>query len=263
VLNFEVHVFAWIPQPDVPNPLYGLPGGTARWGLGASGPRFGGDDFTIPAAKPAGWGSSSYRAKQSLAFTVPSFGMPPLIRANAGVVPGLTTVLTAPRRNGGRVCYSLTPTVTKSSGKVTYDASSNWYEATLHGAAHDPVPAAAAGHAFGGVAARAGHALTPDLEWNACIRFQLGTSIPFMTRSRYAVSSALNLDVSASKCPGTPIPSSGNLIHGLCTVRRFPSYVVYATVNGFSQPIYFADASGRSLGEIVIGQTDPMRQVGW
>jgi hypothetical protein len=51
-------------------------------------------------------------------------------------------------------------------------------------------------------------------------------------------------------------------------VRRFPSYVVYATWDSgegvpITIPIYFADASQRTLAEIVVGQHDPVRQLTW
>ena len=49
-------------------------------------------------------------------------------------------------------------------------------------------------------------------------------------------------------------------------VRRFPSYIVYVSVDaGSGRTVtilhYFAEASGRNLGEIVIGQTDTLRQL--
>jgi hypothetical protein len=64
------------------------------------------------------------------------------------------------------------------------------------------------------------------------------------------------------------LAGAANLVHGLITVRRFPSYVVYVTIDrgtgaAVTIPIYFADASGRSLLEIAVGQTDTLRQLVW
>ena len=58
------------------------------------------------------------------------------------------------------------------------------------------------------------------------------------------------------------------LVHGVIMVRRFPSYVVYATLDSgkgvpITIPIYFADVSQRTLAEIVVGQHDPVRQLTW
>jgi hypothetical protein len=73
---------------------------------------------------------------------------------------------------------------------------------------------------------------------------------------------------SASTFPPTQFNSSENLVHGAIMVRRFPSYVVYATLDSgegvpITIPIYFADASQRTLAEIVVGQHDPIRQLTW
>ena len=269
MLTFRLDVYAWIPLPDVPNPIHSLPGGVARWGPGACGPRFGGDDFVIPPATYAGY-TRTYRAMQTFAFQALTFGSPPTITLNPGVRPGLTTVLTAPRRSGGSMCHSLTPTVTASAASATWNAADHWYEAKMHGAAHDPVPAAAAAHILGPHGRTVGAALTPDLEWDATVRFQSGTSVPATTRARYALSSALRLDVSATTFP-TPASFGGatNLVHGIIMVRRFPSYVLYVTIDTgtgggpVTVPLYFADAASRGLGEIVIGQHDPLRQLTW
>jgi len=205
---------------------------------------------------------------QTLAFQAAPFGSAPLVVVNTGVVPGLTTVLTAPRAAGGTVCHSLTPTVTKSTASVAWSLSDLWYEARVRGAAHDPVPAAVALHVLGPVGASVGHALTPDLEWDVCIRFQSGLRIGPLTRARYGVSSGLSMDVAAARFPmPMHFGGTGNLVHGIVTVRRFPSYVLYVTIgcgrSPVTIPIYFADASGRSLAEIAVGQSDPVRQLTW
>jgi hypothetical protein len=94
-----------------------------------------------------------------------------------------------------------------------------------------------------------------------------GSSVPLLTRAGYGTHAALNLDVSATSFP-TPANygATGNIVHGTIMVRRFPSYVVYATMDGgggspVTIPHYFADASVRNLLEIGVGQTDPLRQL--
>ncbi len=266
-MDFRIDVFAWIPQPDVPNPLHSLPGGAGRWGPGACGPRFGGDNFTKPPATASAW-RGTFRARQSFAFSAASFGTAPSVTLNTGVTPGTTTVLTNTRAAGGTICHSLTATVKASSASVSWVAGNSWYEAKLKGAAQDPVPAAVATGVAGGTAGGVASALTPNLEWDLALRFQSGSSLGFATRARYAVSSGLSMDVSAANFPTpTSFGGSGNLFHGLATVRRFPSYAVYVTVGsgaaGTTIPVYFADASGRNLLEIGIGQTDVIRQIGF
>ena len=266
---FTLEVFAWIPQAEVPNPISLLPGGVGRWGPGACGPCFGGDDFTVPPASPAGWAGRTFRARQSFAFRVPRFGDPPLVGASSGVVAGTTTVLTARRSAGGRVCHALTALVRKSAASVAWKPSDGWYEARLQGAAEDPVPVAVGARTLGAVGAGVAGALTPQLEWDLVLRFQRGSALPLMTRARYGASRLLSLDIAAAVFPA-PIGLGGTagLVHGLITVRRFPSYVVYVTVDHGSGaaatvPIYFADASHRALGEIVVGQTDVLRMLRW
>lgn len=275
MLNFRLDIFSWIPQPDVPNPIFDLPGGVPRWGNGACGPRFGGDNFVIPPVDSK-WKGKTYRAMQTFAFKAESIGATPYPTINSGTTPGVTTVLTATRAANGRVCFSQTPTVTASAASVTWEEDDKWYEVKMHGAAHDPVPATAVSHALrpGGDKAQkygtaASNALTPDLEWKLTFRFQSGTTIPFVSRLRYAFSSGLNLDKSAATFP-KPVDfgASDNLVHGIIMVRRFPSYIVYATIDtGQRQPVtipvYFANANSRALTEIVIGQHDPVRQLTW
>jgi hypothetical protein len=269
MLKFRVDVFAWIPQPEVPNPIHSFPGGVARWGRGACGPYFGGDNFILPPRTPSGWGPRTFRAKQSFEFQDVSFGNAPITTLDTGAMPGTTTVLTATRAAGGTVCYKLTATIKASSASVKWVPSDGWYEVKLHGAAQDPVPAAVGGLTLGGIGSAAASAATPNLEWDLSLRFQLGTTLPLTTRGRYAFSSALCMDVAARAFPGSAsCGGTANLVHGLITVRRFPSYIVYLTIDpgsGISTavPLYFADASGRNLLEIAVGQTDPLRQVTW
>lgn len=264
---FQINVFAWIPLPEVPNPIAALPGGTAMWGPGACGPHFGGDNFVRPAATAGGW-TGTFRAKQTYAFRANAFGDPPMVTLNSGVVAGLTTVLTAPRASGGTVCHSLTATVKTSSASVKWSSGDDWYEAKLHGEAQDPVPAAVAGRVGGSAAGTAASALTPNLEWKLTMRFQRGSSIGLLTRAAYATHSALSLDVAATHFPApTGFGGSGNLVHGTILVRRFPSYIVYTTIDAGSGPVciphYFAEASGRHLATIAIGQTDLLRKLAW
>jgi hypothetical protein len=263
-MDFQIDVFAWIPQPDVPNPLHSLPGGTGRWGPGACGPCFGGDNFVKPAATAASF-SGTYRAKQSFGFRVGSLGGAPTTTVNTGTIPGTTTVLTGTRAAGGRVCHSLTATVKASSASVAWVPSESWYEVGMRGAAQDPIPAAMAAGVAGPRAGAVASAATPNLEWDLVLRFQRGSALGLATRARYSISSGLKIDVSATHFP-TPASfgSGGNLFHGLATVRRFPSYVVYVTIStGTSTtiPVFFAEASGRNLAEIAIGQTDPFRHL--
>jgi hypothetical protein len=269
MFTFRVDVFAWIPQPDVPNPIHSLPGGVARWGVGACGPRFGGDGFVRPPATYAGWNNLTYRARQTLAFKISSFGARPDPDADTGVIPGLTTVLTSPRSSGGRVCTSLTPKVTKSRSGISWVESQKWYEMRLQGAAHDPIPAAAIQYFAGTLGSNIGSALTPDLEWDLTIRVQKEHEIKSrLAKLRYSVADLMNLDSSEKLPARQDFGGTSNLIHGLAYVRRFPSYAIYVTVSGnqrilVSLPVYFADASGRNLGEIVIGQSDLIRQLTW
>jgi hypothetical protein len=267
MLNFRLDIFAWIPQPDLYNPIFDLPGGVRRWGPGACGPRFGGDFFVTPPAR-YDW-TQTFRAKQTFGFQADEIGAPPQMNLNTGVRPGTTTVLTAPRAAGGRVCYSQTPTVTASSASVAWNVSDSYYEVRMHGAAHDPVPATAAANALGSLGAGVGSTLTPDLEWNLTLRFQSGPKVPMTLRARYGFSGAIKLDTSEDAFPAPAnFGGTANLTHGIIMVRRFPSYVVYATVDSgacppVTIPIYFADASGRSLGAILVGQHDPIRQLTW
>jgi hypothetical protein len=125
-----------------------------RWGPGASGPYFGGDNFVVPPANSSAWGARTFRAMQSFAFQDLRFGYGPVVTINTGVRPGTTTVLTATRAAGGTVCYLLTASVMKSGASLKWSASDNWYEVKMNGAAQDPVPAAVGGRTLGGVSRR-------------------------------------------------------------------------------------------------------------
>jgi hypothetical protein len=264
---FAIDVFAWIPQPDVPNPIHSLPGGTARWGPGACGPRFGGDNLARPPWTPLAWTALTYRAKQTLGFQVPSFGSAPAVTINTGVIPGTTTVLTAPRSAGGTVCHSLRALVRHSSASVTWVASDHWYRVRMHGEAEDPVPSAVGSRVAGGLGAGAAIAVTPNLGWDLDLRLQTGSTLPLATRARYAASSGLSMDEAAVSFPGVGFPGASNLAHGLITLRRFPSYIMYLTVSDSGRlttvPHYFANANARSLAEIVVGQADVLRPLPW
>jgi hypothetical protein len=206
---------------------------------------------------------------QTLSFNVSSFGQRPNVAVNTGVVPGLTTVLTGPRSAGGKICKALTPNVTRSFSEVSWNESEQWYELRLHGSAHDPIPEAALKHITGSIGASVGSALTPDLEWDMTIRLQRGREIDSgITRLRYGIAGLGTLDRSGTLAVPQSFGGTDNLIHGLAYVRRFPSYVAYMSVSGtarpmISLPVYFSDARVRNLGEILIGQTDPIRQLTW
>ena len=297
----QVDVFAWIPNPDVPNPIHSLPGGVATWGSGACGPRFGGDDFVTPPVSLTGWATKTFRAKQQVKFLADPWGVvssPTLGR----VAPGLTTVLTAPRSAGGAVCHSLTPIVLGESVDVTFDAGAGWYEVRMRGKVMDPVPVAtgastgtrvgtAVGEAIDGafrkvgirptalapVMGRGGGAVggtsaqivTPALEWDLTLRLQSGASVANLTRARYAADAPLSLDNSPRLGTGHRLGSTAsNIAHGIITTRRFPSYIVYLSVTPLggaiaTQPVFFADASSRNFLEIVASQDSQIRQIVW
>lgn len=266
--TFRADVYSWISQQDVPNPIAALPGGVARWGSGACGPRFGGDGFIQPPISHEGWKAKTFRAMQTLAFSVSSFGERPSTLIDTGVIPGLTTVLTKPRSEGGRLCTSLTLVVTTSESDVSWDSSEQWYEMRLHGSAHDPIPEAALKYFAGKGGEKLGRLFTPDLEWRLAIRIQKGTVQSRLTRLRYGIADLINLDTSDRIAAPQNLGGTENLVHGLAYVRRFPSYVVYLSASGDdkaprSLPIYFSDASERSLAEIVVGQQDAIRQITW
>ena len=269
MLTFQIDVYAWIPQSEVPNPFNSLPGGTATWGPGACGPYFGGDNFVIPPATPSAWASRTFRAMQRFGFSDLRFGYAPVVTIDSGVCPGTTTVLTAKRAAGGSICHSLTASVMTSKASLKWMTSDNWYEVNMKGAAQDPVPAAVGARTLGRAGAAVASAATPNLEWDLTIRFQSGTALPLVTRGRYAVSNGATMDVSVRNFPVQPsFGGTTNLVHGTIMVRRFPSYVVYVTINrgtsvAATVPLYFADASSRNLLEIAVGQTDVLRPTTW
>ena len=264
-MDVRLDVFAWIPQPEVPNPVYSLPGGTARWGQGACGPYFGGDNFKLPPATVAGY-TGTFRAKQSFGFRFGAIGDPPAVTLNTSVSPGTTTVLTAQRAAGGSACQSVTATILGSQASVKWDKSNAWYEVQLYGEAQDPVPTASAGALpiVGKPGSIVASALTPNLEWDLTLRLQSGTSIGLMTRAGYATNFGNGLDVAQSSFP-SPINFGGtsNLVHGTMKVRRFPSYVMYVTIGSVTVPLFFADASNRNFLEITVAETAVLRQLTW
>src|SRR5262245_39296307 len=197
-MAFRIDVFAWIPQPDVDNPMYGkaapppppsvpppypVPNPVPGFGFspappptnplthpGACGPRFGGDNFQRPPADPSAW-KDTFRAKQSFKFRVGAFGDQPMIVLNTGVVPGTTTVLTDTRENNGSICYSLTAIVKTSVASVTWLALVNQYRVVLKAEVQDPVPSTMVSDLLGGLLGGLASALTPNLEWDLDLRF--------------------------------------------------------------------------------------------
>jgi hypothetical protein len=267
-MDVKLDVFGWIPQGEVPNPVHSLPGGTGTWGQGACGPFFGGDGFVLPPAHPSGY-AQTYRAKQSFAFQFGTFGDPPSVTVNSGVLPGLTTVLTAQRAAAGTVCHSVTATILAQTASVAWDRKNSWYEVRLQGEAQDPVPTAAAGSLpfVGRPGAVVASASTPNLEWDLTFRMQQGKNIGWSTRAGYVLCGG-GLDVSGRHFP-RPAHFGGqsNLVHGTMMVRRFPSYVLYVTIGAgagaVTVPLFFADASNRNFLEIVWPDTGPLRQLTW
>jgi hypothetical protein len=270
IMQFEIDVFAWIPQPEVPNPIASLPGGTGRWGPGACGPHFGGDNFVVPAATAAGWtgsAASTFRARQNVTFRAEPWGTLAGFRTS-GVIPGTTTVLTATRAAGGRVCHSLTAKVLHSSATATFVAGSAWYEVKMRGKAQDPVPAAVGGHFAAGVGESAGSTLTPALAWDLTLRLSSGSTVGFWTEQLYKADAPISIDESAS-CPGvSPTLGGGtaSLLHGVITVRRYPSYVVFVSLTTpagakSSQIVFFSNAVNRSLLEIIVPWDSQLRRV--
>jgi len=267
-MEIRLDMFAWIPQPEVPNPVYSLPGGTTRWGPGACGPHFGGDNFITPPATAAAY-AGTYRAKQSFGFRFGVIGDPPAVTLNTGAQPGTTTVLTAPRAAGGVMCHSTTATILSQAASVTWDQSNAWYEVRLCCQAQDPVPTQSAGGLplVGSPGSVVASMATPNLEWDLTLRLQRGTTIGLTTRASYAWCSGFSLDISPRVFP-TPANFGGttNLVHGTMKVRRFPSYVLYVTIGGAGGvciPLFFADASTRNMMEITVAATEALRQLTW
>ena len=267
--RFRVDLYAWIPDPDVPNPIYSvrtLPG----IGPGACGPRFGGDNMILPPRSFAGWANLTYRAMQTVEFMFGKFGGPATITLDTGVQPGITTVLTDTRARGGKQCHAMRAAVASSpAATVTWSPDDKWYELVLSGGAQDPVPADVARRIAGGAAGSAIAAILPGVSWNVFLRFQQGTIIPASTKLRYALNGAVSFDRSDRVITGNmSLTGIDNLVHGMITVTQFPSYVLYLTAfhqNGrpSTRCIYFADGSSMGLGMIVLPQSDVVRQTTW
>ena len=267
----EVDMFAWIPHPEVVNPIASLPGGVGLWGSGACGPYFGGDDFILPASAPlgpSGMVSRTFRARQQSRFYMVPWGTVSGF-STTGVIPGTTTVLTNTRAASGRVCYSIRATVLRSAASVRFIPSESWYEIIMRGKAQDPVPAATGGRVAGTAGATTASALTPALSWDLTLRFSSGSSLGFWTRAGYSVEAPFSIDESSTLAGSISSlgGGTGNLIHGLITVRRYPSYVVYVSMttpsgSRFTQVIFFANGISRSpLAEITIPQDSTLRQI--
>jgi hypothetical protein len=272
--KIRIDIYAWIPLPDVPNPLFLAGKLNARLaealGPGASGPRFGGDDFQYPPKSQAGWaGGPTYRAMQTVEFAFDTFGAAPVIVTDAGVQTGLTTVLNRERRAGGTVIHSLKASVMRSPpATVSWSADNGWYELAFAGAAQDPVPADVARQLGGAMSGQIASLLVPNLSWDICLRIQKTDQIPALAKARYVLSSSLSMDSSNQlQTSGRSDPYNG-FVHGLVGVTQFPSYVMYITYSGdggvSSEQIgYFSDASSRmgALGRILIAQTDVLKPV--
>lgn len=267
----EIDVFAWIPHPEVFNPIASFPGGVSRWGPGACGPYFGGDDFVLPAPVPlgpSGMITKTFRARQHSRFYIKSWGTLGEFRTT-GVIPGTTTVLTNTRASGGVICYSIRAAVLHSAASVVFIPSDSWYEVVMQGKAQDPVPAAAGGQVAGTVGSRTASALTPALAWDLKLRLSPTSTLDFWTRASYTAEAPLSMDTSKT-LPGSVNSLGGgteHLIHGLVTVRRYPSYVVYVSMttpggSKFTQVVFFANAIDRNpIAEIGIPQDSTLRQV--
>lgn len=269
-MRFEIDVISWIPMPEVPNPIFLLPGGTTRWGSGACGSHFGGDNFAMPpstAVALIGTAAYTFRARQNVTFDAKPWGTVSGLRTS-GVIPGITTVLTGARVDGGRVCHNMTATVLRSAATVSFDASSEWYEIVMQGKAQDPIPTAVGRHVAGPTGATGGTILTPALEWDLTMRLSTGSMLGFWTTQRYRADAPLGFDDSAS-LPGVSATLGGgttHLLHGIISVRRFPSYVVYVTLTSATgtrstEIVFFADASHRGLVEIVLPWDSQLRRI--
>jgi hypothetical protein len=276
--RFRLDVFSWIPQPEVENPIATVakysPRALGSWGPGACGPYFGGDNFTTPPLTPDGWQQLTFRARQGFGFQIRTFGDVPVATVNTGVIPGTTTVLTEKRSKGGRICHKMTASVNASSANVRWLGSERLYQVELHGAAQDPVPAEVGAQKIGAVGGKVAAAMTPNLSWDLRLFVQTGTTIPALTRARYfAMSDLASLDLSKSLASSSTFGGTTGLVHGTITVRRFPSYVVYLTIQrdalSRTLPIYFADATDRNPAkygafvEITVGHTDSLRRMTW
>ena len=269
-MKFEVDVFAWIPGAEVPNPIGSLPGGVDRWGRGACGKFFGGDNFEAPPSTPkiwAGVAGKTFRARQNVTFQAIPWGKVS-DSSTTGVIPGVTTVLTDTRSQNGKVCYSKEATVLHSSSAVIYDEDSKWYEVTMRGKVQDPIPAGVGKHIAGPVAGGTASFLTPALEWNLILRLSAGSELGFWTTQRYKADAPSGLDESSKLSPSSKTLGGGTdrLLHGIITTRRFPSYAVFAsltTKKGIhsTERIFFANASSRNLVEIAVPWDSQLRSI--
>lgn len=270
--KLKADIYAWIPQADVPNPL-AVPNEAIRKaiGPGASGARFGGDNFQYPPKLPTGWSGLTYRAMQSVEIAFDKFGDQPVVMSDSGVQTGLTTVLDKPRSQGGVVVHSMRASVMKSpKATAVWSDTDKWYQLSFEGAAQDPVPAAAAQQLVGDLSGKLAAMVVPNLSWDVSLRVQQGEELPTSTKLRYAFSSAISLDSASQISDSATAPKTGNLLHGTIEVTQFPSYVLYLTVqDGSSNPTtqiaYFSDASARwaPLVRIVLAQTDVLRPLYW
>jgi hypothetical protein len=262
--KFEIDLIGWIPQPEVDNPLSLLPSAvTSLLPPGMADPFFGGDDFTTPATTPSGMvpPSHTFRATQHIDFTIGTWGSAPGIGATS-TAPGTTTCLDKRRAAGGKVTFSLTATLLRSSANVTFSKSDNWYEVTLSGVVLDPVPAAAATEltrklpgipgfvrpVATKVIADLATKATPSLTWDATLRIQQGGTISPLVKASYVPFSGTEDSGTLSGASSALVPGT-DLIHGKIHFSQWPSAVIFITFTPTGgalvrQPIFFSNGMG-------------------
>lgn len=284
--KFEIDLVGWIPQPEVDNPLSLLPGAiTSLLPPGMADPFFGGDNFITPATAPSGMlpPSHTFRATQHIEFTISTWGAP----ATASLVtttPGTTTCLNNRRAAGGTVTFSLGAKLLRSTAKVTFSPTHDWYEVELSGVVLDPVPAAAAAAlgsklpgvplAFRGPLAAAiaqiATKATPSLTWDATLRIQHGSKLGAFATATYAP--FVGSEDSRSLLGASSVLGAGsNLVHGKIHFSKWPSAVIFIAFTApgaplSRQPIFFSNGMGMPRPEtafIEVPLLAKLRQLTW
>ena len=284
--TFQVDLVGWIPNSEVANPLSLLPGFvTALLPAGMADPFFGGDNLSLPEPRPAAMRPPhhTFRATQTLAFDIPSWGAAPVVSMNA-TAPGTTTCLNRPRSAGGTVTFSLTAKLLRSSASVAFSTSDDWYEVLLSGVVLDPVPAAAAAALTAKLpglplAVRAvvmsivsdlATKATPSLTWDVGLRIQKGPALAPLVSAGYLPYAGAELSGSLPGASGVLAPGT-HLIHGKVHFSLWPSAIIYLTytppaASPSLQPIFFS--SGMSVPKpetafILVPKLCKLRQVTW